>query len=121
MRRSRHQEITVTAGWDMAREVIPRDHLTHGEWPSGDLAVDAPPGAHLGQALAKNLAAAMAQRRLGLRELARLAQSSHPTVKAVLEGTRLPASHTILLLELALDLPLYPSRLFEQLRPTADD
>ncbi|MGW0886126.1 hypothetical protein [Streptomyces sp. NPDC002671] len=61
----------------------------------------------------------MVQRDLGVRELARLAQASHPTVKAVLDGTRLPASHTVLLLELALDLPLYPSGLFEQLRPTS--
>ncbi|MCL3999078.1 helix-turn-helix domain-containing protein [Streptomyces lavenduligriseus] len=121
MKRSRHQEITVTAGWDMAREVIPRDHLAQGEWPSGNLAADAPPGAHLGQALARTLRAAMTQRGLGVRELARLAQASHPTVKAILDGTRLPASHTILLLELALDLPLYPARLFEQLRPTPDD
>lgn len=120
MGRSRHTATTVTAGWDMAREVIPRDHLAQGEWPTGDLTADAPPGAHLGQALAKNLAAAMAQRDLGVRELARLAQATHPTVKAVLDGSRLPASHTVLLLELALDLPLYPSHLFKQLRPTAD-
>ncbi|MFD8882107.1 helix-turn-helix domain-containing protein [Streptomyces erythrochromogenes] len=105
----------------MAREVIPRDHLAEGEWPAGDLAVDAPPGAHLGQVLAKNLAAAMAQRGLGVRELARLAQASHPTVKAVLDGTRLPATHTVLLLEIALDLPLYPAHLFRQLRPPAAD
>lgn len=117
MGRSRHQALTVTAGWEMAREVIPRDHLAQGEWPAGDLAADAPPGAHLGQALAKSLAGAMAQRGLGVRELARLAQASHPTVKAVLDGTRLPATHTVLLLELALDLPLYPAGLFEQLRP----
>ncbi len=109
--------MTVTAGWDMAREVIPRDHLAQGVWPSGDLAADAPPGAHLGQALAKNLATAMAERGLGVRELARRAQATHPTVKAVLDGTRLPASHTVLLLELALDQPIYPSELFEQLRP----
>ncbi|MER5779260.1 hypothetical protein ABT144_34240 [Streptomyces sp. NPDC002039] len=39
----------------------------------------------------------------------------------MLDGTRLPATHTVLLLELALDLPLYPAALFEQLRPLARD
>ncbi|MFE3632340.1 helix-turn-helix domain-containing protein [Streptomyces goshikiensis] len=113
--------MAVTAGWDMAREVIPREYLAEGEWPSGELAADAPPGAHLGQALAKNLAAAMTQRGLSVRELARRAQATHPTVKSVLDGTRLPATHTVLLLESALGLPLYPARLFEQLQPPVGD
>ncbi|MFD6967210.1 hypothetical protein [Streptomyces sp. NPDC059949] len=113
--------MTVTAGWGMAREVIPRDHLADGVWPSGTLAADAPPGAHLGQAIATALAAAMTRRAIGVRELARLAEATHPTVKAALDGSRLPATHTIFLLEVALQTPLYPAGLFAQLPPGSGD
>ncbi|MFD0501663.1 helix-turn-helix domain-containing protein [Streptomyces rhizosphaericus] len=99
----------------MAREVIPRDHLASGTWPTGDLTPDAPPGAHLGQAIAQKLSNVMNERGIGHRELARLAGASHPTISATLEGTRLPTTHTLFLLEIALQVPLYPVDLFRDL------
>ncbi|MFE6461775.1 helix-turn-helix domain-containing protein [Streptomyces cinereoruber] len=100
---------------DMAREVIPRDHLASGEWPTGKIAVGAPPVVHLCQAVAQALTDAMAKRGLGVRELARLAGLTHPTVIGVLKGTSLPGAQSVLLLEIALQEPLYPADLFRRL------
>lgn len=97
----------------MAREVVPRDHMAPGaEWPDGELADDAPATARLGQIIAQALRRVIVQRALGARELARLAQMSHPTIKSMLDGERLPSVHTLFLLERALQAPLYPGDLY---------
>ena len=107
----RGEMLDLVAGteWDVAQEVIPRDHLAPGaEWPDGDLVVGAPPGARVGQLIAQALLRVMRQRSLGQRELARIAELAHPTVKSVLDGTRLPSVHSLVLLEQALQTSLYP-------------
>lgn len=102
----------------MPREVVPRDFLAAGgTWPAGPLAHDAPPGAYLGQAIATALKAAMEQQHLTNRELERLtgSQVTRQTAMAVLDGSRLPSTHTVLLLELALRTQLYPVGLYSEL------
>ncbi|WP_367435024.1 helix-turn-helix transcriptional regulator [Streptomyces celluloflavus] len=101
-----------TTGAEMAQEVIPREHLADGEWPTGDLSQDAPLGAHLGQAIARTLIDAASEQGLSVRALARRAGVTHPTVKDILEGKRLPTTHTLLLLEAAVQKRLYPADLF---------
>ncbi|WP_411141000.1 helix-turn-helix domain-containing protein [Streptomyces sp. x-80] len=106
---------TRTTGAEVAQEVIPREHLADGEWPTGTLSQDAPLGAYLGQAIARTLMnAASAQGLSSVRALARRAGVTHPTVKDILEGKRLPTTHTLLLLEAAVQTPLYPADLFLQ-------
>lgn len=103
-----------TRAWEneMASEVRPRDYLApDSTWPEGPLADDAPPAARLGQAIAANLRQAMQDQDIGLRPLARLAGLTHPTVKAVLDGDRLPSAHSLLLLEITLRTPLWPAAL----------
>ncbi|MFJ7279355.1 hypothetical protein [Kitasatospora sp. NPDC098663] len=98
--------------------VVPRAHLAPGGvWPHGPLAPDAPAGAYLGQAVALALGAAMERRDLGARALAQLAGQgmTHPTILAILSGDRLPAAHTLLLLEMVLRTPLYPRTLYTDL------
>ncbi|MFJ5068195.1 hypothetical protein ACIQC7_17565 [Kitasatospora sp. NPDC088556] len=98
--------------------VVPRAHLAPGGvWPEGPLAPDAPPGARLGQAVALALAAAMEHRKLGARALAQQAGQgmTHPTILAILDGDRLPAAHTLLLLEMVLKTSLYPADLHSEL------
>ncbi|QKW20550.1 helix-turn-helix transcriptional regulator [Kitasatospora sp. NA04385] len=111
-------ETIDVVGCEMPREVVPRAYLADGGiWPAGPLVPDAPPGAHLGQAIAEALRAAMERQRLGARELSRLtgSQVTHPTVMTVLQGSRLPSVHTVLLLEVALKAPLYPAGLHAEL------
>ncbi|MFD9871724.1 helix-turn-helix domain-containing protein [Streptomyces niveus] len=95
----------------MVREITPRDHMASGTWPNGTLTAGAPPGARLGLAIARALATAMKDQGIGGRELARRAGLAHPTVARVLEGQRLPSTHTLLLLETALRTPLWPADL----------
>ncbi|MFJ4676972.1 hypothetical protein [Kitasatospora sp. NPDC088783] len=105
-------------GCEMPREVVPRAYLADGGvWPAGPLVPGAPPGAHLGQAIAEALKGAMGRQGLGTRELSRLtgSQVAHPTVLTVLQGSRLPSAHTILLLEVALQTQLYPTGLYSEL------
>ncbi|MFD9793739.1 helix-turn-helix domain-containing protein [Streptomyces sp. NPDC059070] len=103
---------TTAMEYDMAREIIPRDHLACGTWPDGALTKDAPPGARLGQLIAQALTAAMADQDIGQRELARRAGLTHPTVLRALDGQSLPSTHTLLLLEIALGTPLWPTTLY---------
>lgn len=102
----------------MAREIIPRDYLATGTWPTGALHADAPPGARLGHAIAQALAAAMHNQDIGPREVARRAGLTHPTVLFVLQGKRLPSTHTLLLLERALHTPLWPATLYRDCTTT---
>ncbi|MEU1077268.1 MULTISPECIES: helix-turn-helix transcriptional regulator [unclassified Streptomyces] len=103
---------TTAMEQDMAREIIPRDHLASGTWPTGPLTADVPPGARLGHATSGALATAMQEQGVSSRELARRAGLTHPTVVRVLEGQRLPSTHTLLLLETALGTPLWPATLY---------
>nr|BEK71484.1 hypothetical protein KPHV_87110 [Kitasatospora purpeofusca] len=108
---------TVT-GCEMPREVIPREYLAAGAvWPDGPLVADAPPGAYLGQAIAQALIAAMERQKIGTRELARMTGTGvkHPTILTARNGEGLPSAHTVLLLEIALKVPLYPAGLYTDL------
>ncbi|MYR59501.1 hypothetical protein GTY54_25770 [Streptomyces sp. SID625] len=40
---------------------------------------------------------------------------THPTILAILDGDRLPAAHTLLLLEMVLKTSLYPTDLYSEL------
>ncbi|WP_149030222.1 hypothetical protein [Kitasatospora sp. MBT66] len=84
---------------------------------SSSVTMGAPPGAHLGIAIARALKDAMDTRGISAREAARQAGlgTTHPTVLDTLQGKRLPATHTVLLLEIALRTLLYPSELYAQL------
>ncbi|MER5356372.1 hypothetical protein ABT093_39395 [Kitasatospora sp. NPDC002551] len=59
----------------------------------------------------------MERRGLGARALAHQAGQgmTHPTILAILDGDRLPAAHTLLLLEMVLKTSLYPANLYSEL------
>jgi hypothetical protein len=83
-----------------------------GTWPHGLLKRDAPPSAHLAQALAQRLELAMKRKGLTLRAAAERCGTTHPTLQRLLDGRGLPDARTVLLLEVGLRIPLWPNDLF---------
>jgi transcriptional regulator with XRE-family HTH domain len=104
-------KLTVTAGWDVreAPDETPLSYVAHGAWPEAVLARDAPPSAHIAQAVARRLRDAMDAEGVSVRALARRVGVTHPTIGRVLNGAGLPDVRTLFLLEVALQRPIWPA------------
>ncbi|MFI1884864.1 helix-turn-helix transcriptional regulator [Streptomyces jumonjinensis] len=95
-----------------APDTTPAAYVTGG-WPYGVLASDAPLSARLAQAIARNLENALTEEGLSDRRLAERADLTHPPIGRLLRGEGLPDMRTLLLLEIALQRPLWPAGLHE--------
>ncbi|GGT19113.1 helix-turn-helix domain-containing protein [Streptomyces purpureus] len=95
----------------------PVSYVLAGEWPDALLLPDAPPTAHAGQELALALRALMRTRGLSARALAQRAGTTHPTILRILGGTGLVDMRTVFLLEVTLQAPLWPRRLYADFTP----
>ncbi|MGW8452455.1 helix-turn-helix domain-containing protein [Streptomyces niveus] len=119
--------LLIPPGWDEVRnpDNPPASYVISGIWPNARLETDAPPTAHLGQAIARRLDTLMRERSLSARAVAALAGTSHPTIGRILDGTGLADVRTIWLLEVALQAPLWPADLHTaftlELTPGQDD
>lgn len=82
----------------------PRDQLVAGQWPHGD----AGGPAAVAQQIARDLDAALGNR--SVRQVARDADLQHATVLALLSGQRWPDFVTLVKLEDALQVDLWPQR-----------
>lgn len=91
-----------------SNDQVPRHYAVDGAWPHAALAADAPVSAHYGQALACNLAHAMASTGHTLRTLADVTGVTHSTISRVLNGRVMPDLGTIARLESAFQLQLWP-------------
>ena len=90
------------------RDQVPAAYVTDGTWPHAQLALEAPVSASYGQALARNLMAALQESGLGQRSLAIRAGVAHTTISRVLRGEVLPDIGTLARLEAALGAELWP-------------
>ncbi|MEU8308922.1 helix-turn-helix transcriptional regulator [Actinomadura sp. NPDC048955] len=104
-------------GEDLRNDAIPNTFLASGAWPDGELAADAPIGAHYGRQVAMALARVMDERGLTQRALAELSGVHHNTVGRVLRGAVYPDLATLARLEQALDLNIYPTGLHRRIHP----
>lgn len=95
-------------------DLTPISYAISGEFPDVVLSQDAPPSAHFALAFAKALHAALSDRSISLREVAKVARLSHPTVSRILNGEVVPDLRSIASLEVALQTSLYPVDLFRQ-------
>lgn len=84
----------------------PRDQLLAGRWPDGE-AVG--PSA-VAQQVARTLAAELEGQQVSVRQVARDADLQHTTVLGLLQGQRWPDFVTLVKLEDALGVTLWPSR-----------
>ncbi|MEE4544055.1 helix-turn-helix transcriptional regulator [Streptomyces sp. V4-01] len=107
--------LLITPGWDdedvRNPDGPPSSHIASGVWPDARLADDAPPGAHIAQALARTLLTVMDERALSARAVAELVGSTHPTIGRILDGSGVTDVRTVFLLEVALGTPLWPTEL----------
>lgn len=87
---------------------LPLTYVVSGTWPTAELAADAPPSAHYGQALALRLDEAIARADVSLRVLGERAGVSHATISRLRRGEVLPDIGTIARLETTLGAPLWP-------------
>jgi hypothetical protein len=94
----------------------PSPYVAAGTWPDARLADDAPPSAHVAQALARRLLTLMDERELSARAAADLVGSTHPTIGRILDGSGVTDVRTIFLLEVALQAPLWPANLHRDFR-----
>ncbi|QXE38154.1 helix-turn-helix transcriptional regulator [Streptomyces sp. GMY02] len=109
--------LTTLLGWDVRnpKDDPPAEYArSNGEWPEVDLVDDAPPTAHIGRALAQRLQAVMDEKDLSTRGVAAAAGCTHPTISRILDGTGLPDTRTVFLLEVALQVPLWPHALYSR-------
>ncbi|MFD9715873.1 helix-turn-helix domain-containing protein [Streptomyces sp. NPDC059076] len=106
--------LTTLLGWDVRnpKDDPPSSYVQSGVWPNARLVPDAPPTAHIGQALARSLLLAIEEQNLSVRAAARKAGTTHPTLLRILDGTGLVDVRTVFLLEVALQAPLWPTDLF---------
>ncbi|MFF8769115.1 helix-turn-helix domain-containing protein [Kitasatospora sp. NPDC015120] len=103
----------------MPRNQLPPADFTAGKWPDAELVPDAPPEAVIGRALVLKLQGRMKALKWSAREVARRAGVSHGTVNRVLAGEVLADTATIVRLELALQVDLYPAGLWAQIAERA--
>ncbi|WNI18093.1 helix-turn-helix domain-containing protein [Actinacidiphila sp. ITFR-21] len=112
--------LLITPGWDdedvRNPDGPPSSHIASGSWPNARLADDAPPGAHIAQALARELLKVMDERGLSARAVAELVGSTHPTIGRILDGSGVTDVRTVFLLEVALRTPLWPADLHRDFR-----
>jgi hypothetical protein len=114
--------LMISPGWDVRRaDDPPYSYLERGAWPDGQLRDDAPPSAHIAQALARRLLDAMRESGLSDRAVAILAGCSHPTIGRILNGTGLTDVRTIFSLEVALQTSLWPHDLYSRFTLTIAD
>lgn len=92
----------------VSRSRNPRAFLVSGTWPHGQLADHY--GAHVAQALAARLAAAIEAKGWTIAELSRRSGVARPTIDNVLAGEVWCDLLTIANLEHALDVDLWPGR-----------
>ncbi|MGI5214931.1 helix-turn-helix domain-containing protein [Plantactinospora sp. CA-290183] len=93
----------------------PNTYVSSGTWPEATLRPDAPVEAHYAQQLARRLAAAMTERPISNRALAKLAGVTHPTIGFILNGDHHADVSTVARLEVALGADLYPAGLHQHL------
>ncbi|MFJ2807876.1 multiprotein-bridging factor 1 family protein [Kitasatospora sp. NPDC087271] len=89
--------------------------VASGTWPDVELAEDAPPEAVVGLAFVLRLRDAMTGRSWSARELGRQAGVTHTTINRLLAGEVLPDVATIVRLEIALRIDLYPAGLWAEI------
>ncbi|MFE0058759.1 hypothetical protein [Streptomyces sp. NPDC059003] len=107
--------LRIKPGWDEVRnsEGPPVSYVEAGQWPRATLRPQAPAGAHLAQAIAASLEAVMVERDLSARAVARLVGATHPTITRLLDGDGLTDARSVFLLEVALQVPLWPRDLYK--------
>ncbi|WP_259316588.1 helix-turn-helix domain-containing protein [Kitasatospora xanthocidica] len=93
----------------------PAQFVASGDWPDVELAEDAPPEAVVGLAFVLRLRGELAERSWSARELGRQAGVAHTTINRLLAGEVLPDVATIVRLEVALRIDLYPAGLWAEL------
>ena len=85
----------------------PSIYVESGEWPHGELAVDAPLEAHLARGAALRLHEAMESHRWGLRETSRQTGLSTKVLANLLHGHTWPTLPTIARLEMRLETEIW--------------
>lgn len=98
----------------------PASYVASGQWPDAVLEQDAPPSAHIAQGIARRLVSAMRERELSVRGVAELAGTTHPTILRIVDGGGTTDVRTIFLLEVALQVPLWPADLYRGFRVAVD-
>ncbi|WP_316521194.1 helix-turn-helix domain-containing protein [Kitasatospora brasiliensis] len=93
--------------------------VASGTWPDVELVEDAPPEAVVGLAFVRRLRDALADQSWSARELSRRAGVAHTTINRLLAGEVLPDVATIIRLEVALRIDLYPAGLWAELAEKA--
>ncbi|MDY0816080.1 helix-turn-helix transcriptional regulator [Kitasatospora purpeofusca] len=99
---------------------VPRSFIAEGEWPDVKLTADAPPEAVVGYAFVLKVRAAMDARSWSARYTAEKAGVKHTTLNDLLAGRALPGLSTIVGLEIALQLDLYPAGLWAEIAESGD-
>lgn len=88
-------------------ESRPSLYVESGEWPHGELVVDAPPEAHLARGAALRLHEAMESNRWGLRKTSRKTGLSTKVLANLLHGHTWPTLPTIARLEMRLETEIW--------------
>lgn len=91
-----------------SNDEVPAAYLAEGAWPRAVLREDAPVSALYGQALARRLAEALADRGASIRSLAERAGVNHSTVSRLLAGRVLVDIGTLARLEAAMGMGIWP-------------
>ncbi|MEZ5377308.1 MAG: helix-turn-helix transcriptional regulator [Acidimicrobiales bacterium] len=89
----------------------PRSYLLDpSEWPEGDLTADAPPAAVHLQQIVRAVEAALAEASISRRELARRSGLGNATLDRLLNGVGWPDYLTIVAIEDAVGVAIWPDR-----------
>ncbi|MFF3556255.1 hypothetical protein ACFYXL_22950 [Streptomyces tsukubensis] len=113
------QVLLITPGWDVreAPDELPASHVATGDWPDGALDQDAPPSAHIAQAITRRLKGAISSSEFDSeRAVAEASGLTHPTVGRILAGEGLPDIRTLFLLEVGLQTDIWPAGFHEHYR-----